>query len=397
MPRKLRSGRGKGRQEAVHPLGLFFTSHPSRYFPLAAIAGCNEIRVQIKFRALSELTMAYSPPNLAADGTAVLDTAAIAADSSASPPIAAADATTAAALDDVALDSLAFEHSVAFKECKLRMHYFHLTGPEATSIMNQEHVRLMKMWNGNHKSKTFRVKKSDTSMSLDIDLSFLHPVSELIVTLRKTSECNTSTTTSAVFQKDIDQKARAKNYFAYQGGGSDPNPEKRRYFGAYLPSEQPDHYLTLKRMKLTINGQSQHLDGNGLDRDYLMDRLMPMMHSNTGDVYKRLAESSINTTEADHDAYKADLAAMHELHGRKEIYVYPFCLAPESPGPNGTMNFSKVSHAKLEVFVDGGGTSGPNPAGSFASTDEEEYQLDVYAPYFNWLAIKDGRSLLSFA
>ena len=39
------------------PLGLFFTAHPSKYFPIAAIAGCNDIRVSIKFRQVSEVIM----------------------------------------------------------------------------------------------------------------------------------------------------------------------------------------------------------------------------------------------------------------------------------------------------------------------------------------------------
>lgn len=29
----------------IIPLGLFFTHHPSKYFPLAAIAGCNDVRI----------------------------------------------------------------------------------------------------------------------------------------------------------------------------------------------------------------------------------------------------------------------------------------------------------------------------------------------------------------
>ena len=39
------------------PLGLFFTAHPSKYFPIAAIAGCNDIRVSIKFRQVAEVIM----------------------------------------------------------------------------------------------------------------------------------------------------------------------------------------------------------------------------------------------------------------------------------------------------------------------------------------------------
>ena len=49
-----------GAKEGKHlciPLGLFFTAHPSKYFPIAAIAGCNDIRVTIKFRQLNEVIM----------------------------------------------------------------------------------------------------------------------------------------------------------------------------------------------------------------------------------------------------------------------------------------------------------------------------------------------------
>ena len=31
------------------------------------------------------------------------------------------------------------------------------------------------------------------------------------------------------------------------------------------------------------------------------------------------------------------------------------------------------------------------------TTDQEEYVVDVYGVYFNWLQIKDGRALTSFA
>ena len=40
---------------ADHPLNFFFTKHPSQYFPLCAIAGCNDVRISIKFRPLNEL------------------------------------------------------------------------------------------------------------------------------------------------------------------------------------------------------------------------------------------------------------------------------------------------------------------------------------------------------
>ena len=45
-----------------------------------------------------------------------------------------------------------------FKDCKLRCHYIHVTGPEATALMNREHVRLMKLMDDtNHQQKQFTI------------------------------------------------------------------------------------------------------------------------------------------------------------------------------------------------------------------------------------------------
>ena len=44
----------KGRKLTI-PLGLFFTKTVGNYFPLAAVAGCNEIRISIKLRTYAEL------------------------------------------------------------------------------------------------------------------------------------------------------------------------------------------------------------------------------------------------------------------------------------------------------------------------------------------------------
>jgi hypothetical protein len=47
-----------------------------------------------------------------------------------------------------------------------------------------------------------------------------------------------------------------------------------------------------------------------------------------------------------------------------------------------------VSHAKLRIELD-------TDTGVTASADQ--YVVDVYGLHYNWLQIKDGRALLSFA
>ena len=157
-------------------------------------------------------------------------------------------------------------------------------------------------------------------------------------------------------------------------------------------------YIRTNTFTLKLNGQSRHLDGQGIDRDYLMNRLMPMMHSNTSDLFSRVSESSATRgtgalSTAGNFNPASDLDMLSQMVDRKEIYVFPFALNPEGPNPSGSVNFSKVSHAKLDINLDGCcDTLGAAPASS-----EDVFQFDVYGTYYNWLAIKDGRALTSFA
>jgi hypothetical protein len=141
--------------------------------------------------------------------------------------------------------------------------------------------------------------------------------------------------------------------------------------------------LEIKNFKLSLNGQERHpsLASKGIDREYLMDRLMPMLHSNTSETF-----ITAGVSDAGHDA-SATFAHLGEMLDRKEIYVYPFALNPEGANPSGAVNFSKVSHAKLAIDY----KAIPGAAGA-----DEDYVVDVYGVYFNWLQIKDGRALTSF-
>jgi hypothetical protein len=358
----------KDGKKLIVPLGLFYTTHPSKYFPLAACAGCNDVRISIKFRTLNELLQVHV----------------------AQP--AASNVLTGAAPSAVS-EAIRFGNSV-LKRCQLRCHYIHVTGPEATALMNREHVRLMKLWDGNHVPKQFKIacSSSGTESTLDIDLSFLHPVTELVMTIRKVSDMGSSvdpTIAIGTGDKAGANTAATKNYFAYHGGGSDPNMDS--WHNAYSETgtstvPKPTH-LKVKTFQLKLNGQSRHLDGQGVDRDYLMERMMPMLHSNADEFYARVS-GAIDGPVTGQDL--PALKMLSQLKDRKEIYVYPFSLAPEGANPSGSVNFSKVSHAKLSITVDGF-------APSASASTNDDYQVDVYGIYYNWLAIKDGRALTSFA
>ena len=508
-------GAKQGKRLSI-PLGLFFTSHPSKYFPIAAIAGCNDIRVSIKFRPVKDVMMQkgtftqnaapnhgpiYRNPEtgaaygavmlhnedlkaalsdvttdvnfsaevtrlVAASGTvtfandtvlsanhAVWEVATVKTGASLWRIVSVtqtqagniadatayslgfysgaktssaygtfqgvsatptrwekpADSTTTTGMRILRNDGSGSVTSAApkndandppvptsgnwFKRCQLRCHYIHVTGPEATSLMNKEHVRLMKLMDStNHLSKQFAIKCSTkgTNQKLAMDLNFLHPVQEIIITIRKVAEMGSAVSNSTA-PGTGDGKLELstggiKNYFAYHGGGRDPNFENYTISVDTLDPvaqvRQPT-YLKTTAFQLKLNGQSRHLDGQGISRDYLMNRLMPMIHSAAREDYVQVSQhSSLEEFEM-----------LSELMDRKEIYVYPFALNPEGANPSGSVNFSKVSHARLEIDVDG------FAPGLSAATVEvsDDYIVDVYGMYFNWLAIKDGRALTSFA
>ena len=288
-----------------------------------------------------------------------------------------------------------------FNKCQLRCHYVHVTGPEATALMSKEHVRLMKLMDDtNHLTKQFSIKCSTlgTSQVLAMDLNFLHPIQEIIITIRKLAELGSSTSNSTGpgwsgrrFGTTCDapmalQTGGIKNYFAYHGGGRDPNFENWTHSvdcSDPISQVREPSYLQTTTFQLKLNGQSRHLDGQGIDRDYLMNRLLPMIHSSARDDYQMISDHSI----------LPEFELLSEMMDRKEIYVYPFALNPEGANPSGSVNFSKVSHARLEIGVNGfqPGLSSQNV------TIDDDYIVDVYGVYYNWLAIKDGRALTSFA
>ena len=347
----------------IVPLGLFFTKHPSQYFPLAAISG-NDVRVSVKLRALRELVV-MSAVDYTISNREIVST------------------TKAGVVNLPTFDG----DPVVTGSCKLRCHYVHVTGPEKAVVMNKEHVRLLKLWQVNTNVVSPPPSASKTRIA-SIDLSFLHPVAELIITVRKVSEMGSSTSTD-IKPADSDQGAITKNYFAYHGGGSDPNVDslRRRYRGigtvpGAVDSGTADDYMTIDNFKVTLNGKERHpsLGSNSLDRNYLMNRLMPMLHSNATSVF-----SNVHGVGAVDAVSAAEFDVLSEAFDRKQIYVYPFSLNPEGSNPSGAVNFSKVSHAKLDI------------EGTVTGSAGVEYQVDVYGVHYNWLQIRDGRALMSFS
>lgn len=340
------------------PLQLFFCrGGPSNFFPLGAIAGCNEIIIEIKFKPLEQL-IGYT--------------------------YKAANQVTAALTKPSRSDSSEFVQNM-----KLRCTFVHLTGVEASLQMNKEHVRLQKEFKTLTYNKVLASSSSPSAQNWSVDLSFLHPVSHLIITFRKVKHLQNS----SLEDKD-DHDAAEKGPFNYYGSGRSPLLDH-----ANNGSGKQDN-LKLKSLALTINGQERMPGlGNKLDVDYLKHRIMPQLFSSSDYTEEHLGHVATGSTSVlDADGSTAlsvtEADVRHELqmnrhfmYGAQDVFVYPFCLYPEASSPSGSLNFSKVSHAKLTAEVEA----------YSSSTADVEWQMSVHAVNYNWLVIKDGRGLKSFA
>lgn len=481
------------------PLGLFFTKHPSSALPLAAIAGCNDIRIAVKFRPLADLIQLhadYPMPQLNAQpyGGQINEDATYIEYLDGSTRV---QRPTFPAVTPPAWTSGQYIESGT---CKLRCTYVHVTGPEASALMSREQVRLMSLWATN--TSIYQLKgnpygSTELQQQISMDLSFLHPVSELIFIFRKSSDMGSSLDATSK-PSHSDQGARNKSYFTFHGkecekqcGNTyvgDPNLDhvlNRITWGgkSFNRSPQPppdlgnvngnggsllandngtgsghssafvaDDWLRFDSVQLTINGQERmpSLAGTGVDAEYIRRRWLPALHTNSSNLHDVIERTSVNfdlpyiggditlgtpnfylpyqtyqglsvvggtatnwgpdptdpfapggnDTLAGNNPYatlaanqfyspkaQADAECAREFQGQRQIFVYPFSLAPESHSPSGAVNFSKVSNSKITFTV--------TPFSSNQATIS--YQVDVFAKYYNWLQIKDGRALLSFA
>lgn len=416
-----------GRKRLLIPLNLFFCRHPSQYFPIAAVAGCNDVKIRIKFKPLERIIQLYNGPAFTDAGN------------------------TAGAYPMPTFTGGGFVQGTT----QLRCHYVHVTGTEATYLMNKEHVRLLKLYQPPI-SEAFIPIKDEVKT---INLNFLHPITTLIVTLRIAEEMTDASTNQGHMKK-----SERKGMFNYHGDGR-PTHQGLQYASGSsnkvhsAPNDLERLRIKLKSIELTINNQKRHSNlSDGIETHYLKQRLIPMLHSNAGDTENQMmhnnpivgynapdrfnAEGIIkysakptsnpagftgndmgsavttvtaNNLDANHTSFASggyeplgsagqvtndnglpimtqDITGMHDentFRASKNIFVYPFSLAPEGSNPSGAVNFSKVSSAQLKLHF--GFLSGFNSA-----SGDTRLQVDVHAVYYNWLQVKQGRAILSF-
>ena len=196
-----------------------------------------------------------------------------------------------------------------------------------------------------------------------------------------------------------------KGHFFYHGDGTNPNYDRTSVpdgggsgesGGVANTNLAGQGTIDVQSISLSINGTERHASlDKGIDTHYLRERLLPMLHSNSSQREKQLMGHTGSGTDMRFNAEQ-----QYGMAGSKNIFVYPFSLNPEGSNPSGAVNFSKVSHAKLTLHLkDASGMPRSSPLYLFEKLPAHTggFQVDVYALYYNWLQIKDGRALLSFA
>jgi len=347
------------------PLPFFFTDSPGKYFPMAALHGVNDIRVTMRLRSLDELL--HISPNWLLSGVKI--------------PLAAPK----------------FSGGV-FKHFRLRAHYYALSGPEATALASKEQVRLIHEWQHLREIKSFHCTELGRSHKVDIDLNFLHPVKELIFVLRRSDEMSPDVTSHHEY-KELRQGPATKNYFAFHGDPShgDPNIDGLQNSASFVNSVYKTN-LDVTNIKLKLNGTERHnAISDGVKREYLSDMVVarqrsPFANNDHNTMMHNLSMESSKNSGIMTNKERA-LAQLSKMHDAKSIFVYPLCIDAEGDNPSGSVNFSKVSHAKLSFDVTA--FTGV-PVAQMPEVDQEFY-IDVYAVSYNWLQIRDGRALVSFA
>ena len=155
-----------------------------------------------------------------------------------------------------------------------------------------------------------------------------------------------------------------------------------------LPKRIQQSWCEMDNMRLRLNSHEVHSAIDGINREFLQERLMPSIHSGTSTVFTRAAMRHTSGSQSGETLH--DLKMLAGDQDRKDIFVFPIGLAPESTNPSGSINFSKVSNGELTFDLMGfhnvknGGTL------------KENFVVDMYPLYYNWAQIKDGRVFQSF-
>ena len=208
--------------------------------------------------------------------------------------------------------------------------YIYLDTEERRRMAQQSHEYLIEQVQYNE-------DRGITTVSNRIDLTFNHPVKELIWVVQPTSYTNCSVAAASPFN------ASRLKPFTYD-------------------------QAAVYEQWIQINGQDR------LDRRF-------------GDYYNKVQPYQHHTGSANPKALNENGNPHEEIN--RGIYLYSFALKPEEHQPSGTCNFSRIDTATIVMTMNGGTVK--------IDDAENGWDVRVYATNYNILRIMNGMAGLAYS
>jgi hypothetical protein len=209
--------------------------------------------------------------------------------------------------------------------------YIYLDVEERRRMAQQSHEYLIEQTQYNE-------DKGISSYNNRIDLTFNHPVKELVWVVQPNSHTN-----CGVSKKFGQSRLEPFTYGGYSSSGG-------RVEAVY-------------EQWIQINGQDR------LDRRY-------------GDYYRKVQAYQ-------HHTGMGELALSDGVAEQLGLYMYSFALRPEEHQPSGTCNFSRIDTATIVINLNG--------AVDINETEDKTYDVRVYAINYNILRIMSGMAGLAYS
>ena len=236
------------------------------------------------------------------------------------------------------------------KSVSVYVDYIYLDVEERRRMAQESHEYLIEQVQYNE-------DKGISSANNRIDLTFNHPVKELVWVVQPTvyRSCKTNLATSGMGVRT-----------------SDINPTRLTPFTYDLNA--------VYEQRIQFNGQDR------MDRRYgdYFNRVQPYQHHTSGPgttYYETQNPSSSSPT--------VPPSSNVRMTSQRGIYMYSFALKPEESQPSGTCNFSRIDTATIVLDIDG--------AVPLNEQNDQTWGVRVYATNYNILRIMSGMAGLAYS
>ena len=317
------------------PLQFWFCRNPALALPIVAMS-LHEIRIQLEFGDLEDITSSYIPTNLF------------------SPPLPNVNTKTQYPLVIPKDSDMAAYTSGQNMECEVWATYYHLDSDERRQITQTplEYLVELVQYKG-------RQEYRDETRNIKYDMGFANPVKEIIWGIRPILDIpNLTSNTNFSSYRTRTRPSFGQFWGEFESGVVRFNSQNR------MKDRPSDHFL--------------------LTQNYQRHTRVPR--------YNQLTGSTINPTSA---GYKETGPVYVD-----KLYTYSFGLNPEQHQPSGTANFTKLDDASIELrgitIPEPLTWSGDSVAANKLTQYYDGLELAVYATSYNVLRVKDGMCGLAF-